>query len=463
MGDTIVATATPPGRSARAMVRLSGPGAHAAIRALLHNDVLPRDGERRLAPCLIMLPSASPGSPLPLPALIARFNAPRSYTGEDTIELQCVGNPNVVQRLLAALTAMEGVRRAEPGEFSARAYLNGKMTLAEAEGVAAVIAADSGEQLSAARELLEGRTGERYRAWSDEAATLLALVEAGIDFTDQEDVIAIAPAALAARLEALRSSMAQHVGAKAGGEARHALPRIVLAGAPNAGKSTLFNALLGRTRAVASPAAGTTRDVLTEELDLSPDCPGAGTVLLQDVAGLESPFGDHAEKGSLADPRSSEIEHAAQHAAATAIARADLLLWCDPTSDFSGLKTPDVPLIRLRTFADQAGPNAGSADLSVCALDGYHLADLRRLVAARLRTVRSAGIAALLPRHHAALAAAYGHLSQALTDTAAAGPAQPEVTAAHLRLALDALGELSGVVSPDEVLGRVFASFCIGK
>jgi tRNA modification GTPase len=438
-GDTIAACATPWGHAHRAMVRLSGPmamraaGCHgpSAGRALLRTTI-------------------SLGS-LRLPVLLAAFPAPHSYTGEDLAELQFAGSPFLVERVLQSLTSLPGVRLAQPGEFTARAYFNGRLTLQQAEGVAAVISAGTREQLDAARDLLAGRTGDSYRALTEELATLLALVEAGIDFTDQEDVVAIDAPTLARRLTTLRDSITRHLGGEQAAESLSTLPRVALVGRPNSGKSTLFNALLGRRRAVASPHAGTTRDVLSETLDLSHDAPGAPSVLLQDLAGLD--------------------EHAGpdQSAARAALAAADLLLWCDPTGRFDArpLSLPPLPTLRVRTFADQphpTHPHATREDLAVCALDGWRLPMLRRAIADAATVSRGAGIAALLPRHRRALLAARTCIDEALAlIQGAARIAEPEVVAQSLRLALDELAELSGRITPDDVLGRVFASFCVGK
>jgi tRNA modification GTPase len=351
------------------------------------------------------------------------------------------------------LTSTPGVRPAQPGEFTARAFLNGRLSVDRAEGVAATIAARTNDQLIAARSLLDGTTGARYRAWADECTTLLALVEAGIDFTDQEDVVAIRPADLAARARALAADIEGQTGSRHGTEQRAALPVVALAGAPNAGKSTLFNALVGKDRAVASPTAGTTRDVLEEELDLSHDAPGASRVLLQDLAGLSvSPAG--------------AIDAAAQRHAREAIARADAVLWCDPTGRFAEADAPvrdgSKPLIRVRTFADQPTPTGTMPEappaLAVCALDRWNLAPLRRVIADQACTARAAGVAALLPRHRLAL-----HNAREALLTSADAASRPEVAAAHLRLALDELAQLVGAISPDDVIGRVFSLFCVGK
>jgi tRNA modification GTPase len=339
--------------------------------------------------------------------------------------------------------AIESVRLAGPGEFTARAYLNERMSLDQAEGIAAVIAAESAEQLAAAGELLSGATGDVYRAWAEELATLLALVEAGIDFTDQEDVVAIAPEELRGRLAVLTAAIRERIGGEGVVEASAGLPRVVLVGEPNAGKSTLFNALLGRERAVVSAEAGTTRDVLEEPLDLTGALPGAGRVTLVDMAGLD------------------RTGAASQEAARASIARADVLVHCDPGGRFEGL-SGGKPAIRVRTKADLLRPEGTGEtpvprEISVCALDGWNLNVLRRAIADAACGSRNAGAALLLPRHRRTLAEAAARMEDAKRSGG------PEVVASHLRQALDALGELVGRISPDDVIGRVFATFCVGK
>jgi tRNA modification GTPase len=387
------------------------------------------------------------------------FPGPGSYTGEDAVELQVPGNPVLLQRVMDGLIESgqaRGIdaRRAEAGEFTARAFLNGKMSLTRAEGVAAIIAAQSDAQLRAGRVLAGGRLGGLARAMADELAGTLALVEAGIDFTDQEDVVAIAPRDLYERLAAVRYRLGGQLERAVGSEQLEALPRVVLAGEPNAGKSTLFNALLGRTRAVVSAIAGTTRDVLVEPLAI--DTPhGPAEVMLADLAG--------------ADAAGDALTRDMQRAAGRAVEQADLVLLCVPVDE----PTPDRDAgkhLVVRTKADLAGSGGGAGGLAVSAVTGEGLDALRAEIARRLadRTVSLAADAlALQPRHEAALRAAHGHVADAAAQVERARDArhlpQPELIAAAMRSGLDELGRLAGDVTPDDVLGRVFATFCVGK
>jgi tRNA modification GTPase len=447
IGDTIAALSSAPGRSPRAVVRLSGSATREVLAAVL--DGRPAPFERACGRARLRVGAHT------LPILLATYRAPASYTGEDSAELLIPGNPHLVERILSLLTGLPGVRHATPGEFTARAYLNERLTVDQAEGVAAAISAESAEQLRAAKGLLSGSTGAVYRHWAEELATLLALVEAGVDFSDQEDVVPIAPAALRGRLEGLRNEIDARLGAERGRETVATVPRVVLAGEPNAGKSTLFNALLGRRRAVVSAEAGTTRDVLEEELDLTSALPGAGRVMLVDLAGVDT-----------CGP-ARRIEAEAQRCAREAIAAADVVIHCDPSGRF---REPPAArgalMIRVRTKADlpvsSRGEGAEAPAISVCALDGYNLAVLRRAIADLSTTARTGSVASILPRHARALAEA----RERLTDAAdLAGSDRPDAAplAATLRAALDALGELTGRISPDDIIGRIFATFCIGK
>ncbi|MGH7242774.1 MAG: tRNA modification GTPase [Phycisphaerales bacterium] len=449
-GDTIIACATAPGLSARAIVRLSGGNAFEVVRVL---GGLPET--HRFERCVSAMRVAV-GESSRVPCLVAVFAGPRSYTGEDVVEIALPGNPTLIERVIAcAIGATAGVRMAGPGEFTARAYLNERLTLAQAEGVASLIAAQGADELVEARRLLSGERGEQYRGFADEAMTLLALVEAGIDFTDQEDVVAISGADLRRRAGTLASQIEGVVGSAAGEEARSELPRVALAGAPNAGKSTLFNALLGRRRAVVSDEAGTTRDVLEERLDLSRDISGGGEVLLCDTPGVDA-------------DSNGEIDARAQEASRTFLGAADVVVWCDSSGRFAAEEmsvSARARVIRVRTKADLPHGKSGAGAIEVSALDGFHLPSLRRALADGAWGRTGSAESGVLPRHRRALRAAAMELRVVETELASAGRSlgEPELAAGRLRAALDCLGELTGRMTPDDVIGRVFATFCVGK
>lgn len=441
---TIVAWASAPARSARAIVRISGHGAHEVLRRVLVDPPASRGahvGVMRLGEWRLPVP-------------VVRYDAPGSYTGEDAAEILLPGNPMLVQRVLEVLCALEGVGLAGPGEFTARAFLNGKLSLDQAEGVAQAIAARTDAELATARELLAGRAGARHRAWAEELTSILALVEAGIDFTDQEDVVAISAGELRDRALGLREEIGAYLGAEAGREAVEALPRVALVGEPSAGKSTLFNALLGLQRALVHESPGTTRDVLEEELDLSNDLPGAGTVRLMDLPGLDA---------APATPIGVESQRLAREALRTA----DVLVHCDPSGRFGPIAVRDGQrVVRVRTKADLAGAavlagvevGGEEVGISVCGLDGWGVRVLRRAIAESACAGVEDGAGALVPRHRRALREAYTRLKAAARDAESA-----ELAAESLRAALDSLGELTGRLSPDDIIGRIFATFCVGK
>lgn len=450
---TIAAIGSAPGASARAMIRLSGPRAIDRVGALCdqrdHRVQAPLSrGVHRVRLRL----SETHG----LPALVLCAPGPSSYTGEHTAEILLPGNPVLARRVLDLLLMDDDLRLAQPGEFSARAYMNHRLSLAQAEGIALRIAAEHDEALAAASELISGEHGARCDAWAQELATLLALVEAGVDFSDQEDVVPIAPSDLAERLKRLRDAMTDQLGGRQGAMVDADLPRVVLAGAPNAGKSALFNALLGRERASVSSQAGTTRDAIREPLDLSRDAPGAGAVELIDLAGL-------------ADAAVDAIDARAQRLAAQILTSADLVLWCDPGGEFDEGQLPllsSAAVLRVRTKSDLPASCQCPEAIAVCAIDGSALGALRRAIAdaATHRQARG-GVGGYIPRHRRALASTVAGLDESLThvDSSARALAHPELVALSMRHALDALGELVGEISPDDVIGRVFASFCVGK
>jgi tRNA modification GTPase len=500
---TILAVASPPGRSLRGIVRISGAQTFELLEPHIEvgtaqtgvaraSDSLPLEGHDRPRANKFALATRARVAhrarlrvrDLDLPCLAVVFASPGSYTGEDAVEIQLPGNPVLLERVVDDLIesgrdrGLES-RRAEAGEFTARAFLSGKMSLTQAEGVAAIIAAQSDAQLRAGRLLAGGALGGLARTLADEVAGALALVEAGIDFTDQEDVVAIGPRELHERLVPLRERIQKVLVRSVGSEQLEALPWVVLTGEPNTGKSTLFNALLGRTRAVVSEIAGTTRDVLAEPMSIDTSH-GPAEVMLVDLAG--------------ADTAESDLNRQMQAAARRTIERADLVLRCVPaggthseigaagrvvrgTRDsrtHDSLRSlcmpPDDGRLIVRTKADLEIDSESGAGLRVSAHTGDGLDVLRAAIARRLadRAVSLAADAmALQPRHEAALRSAARNLTEAIAlvdwSSGERHLPRPELVAATLRAALDDLGRLAGNVTPDDVLGRIFSTFCVGK
>jgi tRNA modification GTPase len=439
----ILAVGSAPGRSRRGIVRASGAGVFELFDMLIDGSIV-----RARGISAVRLGAEGLG----LPALLLGCPGPGSYTGEDVVELQLPGQPLLLERVIdAAISAGTqlgiSTRRAEAGEYTSRAWHSGRLSLTEAEGVAALIAARSDAELRAAGLLKAGRLGTIATESSDRIAGMLALVEAGIDFTDEEDVVAIEPEELARRLSTECETLQRVLDHAVGMDVLQAIPVVVLCGPTNAGKSTLFNALLSRQRVVVADVAGTTRDAIAEPLRI--DDRGA-EVLLVDVAGLQDETGTH-------------IEQRMQSMARSFMEQADVLLHCLP-SNIEGTWFEGPHVVRVRTKCDLASTHVDGA-LQVSAESGQGMEALRTCIAQRT-SEQAAHLAvdavALQPRHDAAIREALVCLHDA-ADVVASQPASSELIATHLRTSLDAMSILSGMIVPDDVLGRVFASFCIGK
>ncbi len=448
--SVILAVASPPGSATRGIVRASGVNACQVLCDAMdpncHGSVAVRARTRGVHVVRLLEPS--------IPALAIVMPGPASATGEDCAEIHTVGNPFVLERIIAAVIAHSdgAARRAHPGEFSVRAVLSGRMPIASAERVAAVIMAETDAQLAAAS-MLQVNTAEQSTARdSDEIATLLALVEAGIDFTDQEDVVAIARPALEGRVRAVRDSIRARCATSAGAESAQRAARVVLTGAPNAGKSSLFNALLQHIRAVESSDRGTTRDTIEHACSL----PGGVEVILVDAPGIDDAIHD--------------VDVLMQARAHDAINRADIILVCQSSSQDQATRAAGLPpihsahglVINVRTKCDTLSHSSvvdSDGALSTSAHTGAGVTELRAAIARAVsaRTPRNTHEFTLGVARVALLKEAADSLDDMLTIDA------PELVAAALRAALDRLGEVSGAIPPDDVLGRLFSSFCIGK
>jgi tRNA modification GTPase len=437
--DTIVAIATPPGIGGIGIVRLSGDEAPDIAKAMLGSVPEPRKAT---------LAHFRDGAGAELDSGIALyFAAPASFTGEHVLELHAHGGPQVLASLVEAATAL-GARRAEPGEFTKRAFLNDKLDLAQAEAVADLIASGSAQAARAALRSLGGRFSQEVDALAEMLVRLRMHVEAAIDFPEEE-IDFLSDGALAARLEACAAAFADlGTRTEAGRVLRDGL-RVVIAGAPNAGKSSLLNLLSGEESAIVTEVAGTTRDVLRERIDVD------GLVVeLADTAGLRE------------DP--DRIEAEGIRRAREALASADAVLWIEDASipgaaPDAGLPA-DVPVTVVHNKTDLTGDAPGARDdgLWISALTGAGLDALRRHLAG-LAGYRDLGEGAFTARrrHVEALARAAAHFEsgrQALAQRSAG-----ELLAEELHLAQEALGEITGAVSSDELLGRIFSEFCIGK
>ena len=443
--DTIAAVATPPGAGGIAVLRLSGPAA-LTIAAAVAGPLPPprRAAVRRFR--------GAEGAALD-EGIVLVFPGPHSFTGEDVAELHGHGGPVVVDQLLSRLLEL-GARLARPGEFSERAFLNGRIDLAQAEAIADLIAAGSAASARLAMRTLQGELSRRVERLLDDLVRLRIHVEAAIDFPDEE-IDVLADGAVLGDLDALAGDIdAVLQSARRGCLLRDGL-RVVIAGPPNAGKSSLLNALAGHDAAIVTAIPGTTRDVLREYIQLD------GLPLhVVDTAGLRE----------VADV----VEQEGVRRARGEIARADRVLWvCDDReqSTSAQLETaglpPNVPVTLVRNKIDLTGAAPGVVDggpstVAISAATGAGLDALR----AHLKDCagyhgEGEGEFIARRRHLDALEHVRVSLDRArdvLLDRGAA-----ELVAEDLRQAQNALGEITGAFTPDDLLDRIFSSFCIGK
>jgi tRNA modification GTPase len=365
------------------------------------------------------------------------------------IEFHIPGNP-MLARMLLDEVIRRGARLAEAGEFTARAYFNGRMELTQAEGVAATIAAHSERELRAARQLLGGELARRLTPVMDALAHGLALVEVGIDFSDEE-VTFLSAEQVRARCEEASGALGRILEESARFERLSHEPRLVLVGRPNAGKSTLLNALAGRARAVVSNVAGTTRDAIWAEVRLS-----RGLVRVVDVAGLEEGSGFRVQGSEAED----EIARQMRERALGEVSEADGVVMVREMGDAREMVAVgrQVDWV-VWTKADLGGPGDVGA-LAVSALTGAGMDVLREKLDELAFGERVGGGGLALNARHVA---AIGEARLALERAVEAVELGAEVVAMELREALDALGGVLGKMSPDDLLGRVFSEFCIGK
>jgi tRNA modification GTPase len=443
--DTIAAVATPPGRGGVGIVRLSGPGVRTLAQGLLGTVPRPRHAT------LTRFRDAA-GEAID-EGLALFFPAPHSYTGEDVLELHGHGGPVVLETLVARAVAL-GARRAAPGEFTQRAFLNDRLDLAQAEAVADLIDAGSREAARAALRSLQGELSVRVQHLAAALTDLRVHVEAAIDFP-QEEIDFLADAELAARFATLQERLGETLASARQGRLLRDGMTLVLAGRPNVGKSSLLNRLAGYEAAIVTPVPGTTRDVLRERIHLE----GMPLHIL-DTAGLREGR-DMVEQEGI---RRAQAE----------MQRADRVLFViDSASDPEGRafteerqRLPaDVPVslvFNKRDLVEGPLPKGAEARVGVSAQTGEGMEALR----AHLRQVMGysgggSGDVSARARHVEALTRARAHVEEAerqLTESRAG-----ELVAEELRLASAALGEITGQVTTEDLLGAIFSSFCIGK
>ena len=422
--DTIYALATGRPPAAVSIIRVSGPLAHDAGLALAGKLPEPRHAAVR---------ELRSNDDLLDEALVLRFDSPASFTGEDVIEFQCHGGRAVVDGVLAALAGMEGLREAQPGEFTRRAFENGRIDLTEAEGLADLIEAETESQRKAALAMAEGGLRRQIEDWRQRLLALSARAEAAIDYAEDDDVGG--DPALGLECLALANELADWLARPRVEPLRDGV-RVVVAGPPNAGKSSLVNALAGSDRAIVTDIPGTTRDHI--EVPLSVE---GVPILLTDTAGLRD--------------STDRVEAIGVKRARNLVEGADVLLWLGEPAD-----VPDHPrTILVHPRADQPGRKVAPDDsVATSTVSGQGIADLLARIGESARAILPAEGALALSRRQAA------HLQQAHDALQHAANARDFVLQAEdLRVSRETFDRLTGRAGVEDVLDALFGRFCLGK
>ena len=439
--DTIFALSSGHGRAGVAVIRISGPAAGEAIERMASPLPKPRFAAFRKI--------KHPGTGEVLDeALVLWFPAPKSETGEDMAEFQVHGGRAVIQGVLAGLGSIEGCRLAEPGEFTRRALENGKLDLTGVEGLADLVEAETSAQRRQALRQAGGALFRLYEGWRKRLIGAMSQMEAAIDFSDEPDVAVVPVKAARAEVEALVSEIGKHLDDGHRGELLREGFHVVLAGPPNAGKSSLLNALARRDAAIVSEEAGTTRDVIEVRLDLE-----GLPVIVSDTAGIRAPQGAIEQEG---------IRRTLAHAR-----DADLVLWLGDASLPVAAPPPDVLargdkfFLPVATKIDLPGAAPPSIGPAVSAKTGAGLAELSARLAEiaqdRIGDLSSPAITRERYRHQ------LQRCMHALQEFMNLPESEYELRAEDLRIAANAVGRITGRVDAEDVLGEIFARFCIGK
>ncbi len=462
--ETIVAISSPPGRGAVGIVRLSGPCAISICSRLIDRDSADAleacaGGERIECEVYIC-------DDLSLPAGLLVFRGPRSYTRQDMVEIHTVGSAPALEMIRERGVGL-GAIAASPGEFTARAFLNGRLDLARAEAVGATIHAESDSQLRAARRMMDGVLSKLVKRTCDELAEILALVEADIDFAE-EPIDFIRPDVLRDRLELLRTSLNELIQAGPTVEQLGVLPHVLLMGPPNAGKSTLMNALSGIDRAICSAVSGTTRDVLSVPMRL-----GRGEAILLDAAGI-----DASVDPVIVEGRSKALLAAEQVDVVCVVVDVSSEPGNMVRELIDGLELPTVIVALNKTdLLDEAEVATSLQELAaggigrvvgISAKTGDGVEELREALGDALGSLTQTvggDVAMLTERQREVVVEASGALGRAaeLAGGAAETIDCADLLAFELREGLDALGLVTGEVTTEDLLSHVFANFCVGK
>lgn len=437
VSSTIVALSSGSLPSGVAVIRISGPATFSAVNALCGMVPKPRH--------LKLLTIAHPQTGEALDrGLVAVFPAPNSFTGEDCAELQVHGSPAGVKATLSALTSLEGIVLAGAGDFTRRAFENGKLDLTAIEGLGDLLAAETEHQRRQALMRLEGGLSDKIINWRDDLLDARAEIEAHLDFSDEDDVPFELPVHFVTGLSALKTDLEATLASYDSGRIVREGFRIVLAGAPNAGKSSLLNALGGSDLAIVTSEAGTTRDTKDVQIDL-----GGSLVIITDTAGLRA-------TDSLAEAEGIKRSH-------QAMSKADLVLWLvAPDTTDPSLPKPESIETKIWAIGTKAdiGKVAQNVDLSISTEtgEGVHtlLDRLRSHIGERISSSEPGLISHL--RDRVAIGTSIECLEASISHID-----QPELCAEDLRQASDVLAGLIGLIDSETVLDRLFAGFCIGK
>ncbi|MFO1117591.1 MAG: tRNA uridine-5-carboxymethylaminomethyl(34) synthesis GTPase MnmE [Beijerinckiaceae bacterium] len=433
--DTIFALATPPGRSALAVFRISGPTAVEALARITRGG-----GVRPRRPSLRSLYAAT--AEKIDDAVVTVFPGPASFTGEDCVELSVHGSRSVISALNATLARIGGLRVAEPGEFTKRAFLNGRMDLTQAEAVADLIDSETEFQRRQALRMLSGELGACVRAWRERILDVSAEIESSLDFSDEGDVDALDVRRLSSDVNALVADIGREL--ERSGQSLRLRDgfTVVISGPPNAGKSTLFNLLVGEEAAIVTPVPGTTRDLISRDLDIA-----GAPIKLIDTAGIRD--------------SSDEIEAIGVARAREARCNADLVIeLLPPGATLPAGAVDGAPVLAVHSKTDVEPAPDGA--LGITRNDPMAIRALKeRMAEAALSVVGDGSEGRLIRERHVS----------SLTEARAALNRVPahlergylELAAEELRAARSAIGALVGITTTEDVLGAIFSRFCIGK
>ena len=452
--DTIAALSTPPGRGAIGVVRVSGPDAIRILRRMTRGE------KSQLKPtpnCMTLHGITDPFTGTPLDqALVCYFEAPHSFTGEDVVEFHCHGSPVLLRRVLDTILRLD-VRLANPGEFSLRAVMNGRMQLTEAEAIRDLIDAHTDAAAQQATRQLSGEISHRLQPAKEQLLKIIVRLESSLEFVE-DDLPQFELAEMQRALATLRSDLRSLAETFARGRLLHEGLKVALVGRPNAGKSSLFNCLLGHERAIVTEVPGTTRDTISEPIGLE-----GIPVTLIDTAGMRV--------------TADQVESIGVDRTRRAAADADLLILVidgsQPLTDEDQLVLSDAIAKRhviainksdLPSFSsDRIYPDAGVSAVAVSALTEEGLAELRATIIKPFVNGNSAaeGLMITNVRHHDLLLRTIDAIAE--SETLVAQGASEEIILVGLHNALKFLGEITGDTTTEQILGQIFSTFCIGK